>query len=91
MQTRGEFLVGVTFNPSNNKTVDEIKRKAADLIDLIADVQEDRIHTWPTEAINPATHQTQADEVLFCTEKAMRCFEEGAMWAVKAATKGSPN
>lgn len=33
--TVGEYKVGVTFNPSQNEMVDEIKRRAADLIDYI--------------------------------------------------------
>lgn len=33
--TRGEYRVGITFNPSNNDQVARIKRAAADLIDLI--------------------------------------------------------
>jgi hypothetical protein len=35
--TKGEFRVGITFNPGKNPLVDEIKRAAADLIDLIED------------------------------------------------------
>ena len=34
-QTEGEYRVGVSFNPSNSSAVDEIKRKTAELIDLI--------------------------------------------------------
>ena len=33
--TYGEKLVGITFNPSKMPDVDEIKRKAAEMIDLI--------------------------------------------------------
>jgi hypothetical protein len=33
--TKGEYRVGITFNPSNNPEVDAIKRMAADLIDRI--------------------------------------------------------
>jgi hypothetical protein len=35
--TLGEYRVGITFNPGGNPRVDEIKRKAADLIDYIND------------------------------------------------------
>ena len=35
--TEGEYRVGVSFNPSNNPTVDEIKASAAKLIDLTAE------------------------------------------------------
>lgn len=33
--THGEYLVGIDFNPSGDDAVGQIKRKAADLIDLI--------------------------------------------------------
>jgi hypothetical protein len=33
--TFGQKRIRVSFNPSNNPIVDEIKQKAADLIDLI--------------------------------------------------------
>lgn len=36
--TLGEYRVGITFNPSGNAIVDEIKQKAAELIDLIEDI-----------------------------------------------------
>jgi hypothetical protein len=35
-QTIGEFRVRLSFNPSNNPIVDDIKRKVADLIDLVS-------------------------------------------------------
>jgi hypothetical protein len=38
--TLGQKRVGVNFNPSENKTVNEIKNKAADLIDLIETLRE---------------------------------------------------
>lgn len=36
--TIGEYRVGISFNPGGNKTVDQIKRAAADLIDLVESV-----------------------------------------------------
>lgn len=33
--TLGEYRVGINFNPSKDSMVDQIKRAAADLIDLI--------------------------------------------------------
>jgi acetolactate synthase small subunit len=33
--TKGKYRVGITFNPSNDDMVGQIKRKAADLIELI--------------------------------------------------------
>ncbi len=34
-QTEGQYRVGVDFNPSANPAVDQIKAKAAELIDLV--------------------------------------------------------
>lgn len=74
MQTKGEYRVGITFNPSASGIVDEIKRKAADLIDLIESIPSDRDSERGNEAGRlKALAQTE--------------IESAAMWAVKAATK----
>ena len=39
--TRGEWLLGINFNPSNDDKVGQIKRRAADLIDYIIDNEGD--------------------------------------------------
>ncbi len=39
--TKGEYRVGITFNPSHDDMVDRIKRAAADLIDLIETIPVD--------------------------------------------------
>lgn len=36
-QSEGEYRVGVSFNISRDSAVDEVKMKAAELIDLVAD------------------------------------------------------
>ncbi len=43
-QTEGEYRVGTSFNPSSNPAVDDIKGKAAALIDLLAPIAGDRDH-----------------------------------------------
>jgi len=68
--TKGEYRVGITFNPSADDLVNQIKRQAADLIDLIETVPADCAERIRLKALA----QTQV--------------EDGAMWAVKAATKG---
>ena len=40
MMTKGEYRVGYKFNPSNSSMVEEIKLRAADLIDLIEENDE---------------------------------------------------
>jgi len=73
-QTRGEYLVGVNFNPSASSEVDLIKAKAAELIDLIDDI------------VLPS-YQPTRDEVIRLREMAIAGVENSAMLGVKAATK----
>jgi tRNA G18 (ribose-2'-O)-methylase SpoU len=70
--TKGEYRVGITFNPSNDDTVSKIKRLAADLIDLIEGIDD----------------QANLGEIIRLKSLAQTAVEDGAMWAVKAATKG---
>jgi len=74
--TKGEMRVGITFNPSANRVVDEIKRAAADLIDLCE-----------TLAAPAGSPPDIVGEVLRLRALAQTHFEDAAMWAVKAATK----
>jgi hypothetical protein len=77
METKGEYRVGASFNPSANTLVDAIKATAAQLIDLIETIPSDRLTLQGNEAGRlKALAQTE--------------IESGAMWAVKAATKPAP-
>ena len=82
--TNGEWRVGVNFNPSGNDNVDNIKRAAADLIDMI-----DTIPPVPVRGLAHQSDETKQweGEVLRLKALAKTAIEEGAMWAVKAATK----
>jgi hypothetical protein len=73
--TRGEYRVGINFNPSSDDMVGKIKRQAADLIDLI-------------ESITAGHGGDQYNEVTRLKALAQTDIESAAMWAVKAATKG---
>lgn len=73
-QTLGQYRVGTNFNPSQSSKVDKIKHMAAALIDEIDSIQ---ITTDPPDA------------VARLKATAMTAIEDGAMWAVKAATKGN--
>lgn len=75
MTTKGEYRVGITFNPSGDDLVTRLKRAAADLIDLI-------------DTIDPSA---AGPECLRLKALAQSAIEEGAMWAVKAATKQAIN
>jgi hypothetical protein len=75
--TKGEYRVGITFNPSQDDIVARIKRAAADLIDLI-------------DSIDSSAENMQGMEKVRCKALAQTAVEEAAMWAVKAATKPQP-
>ena len=73
--TRGQYLVGVSFNPSGLSRVDYIKKAAAQLIDAINRV-EDGSETPPdTKAMKQVAQERAVD---------------AAMWGVKAATLQHP-
>lgn len=72
---KGEYRVGIDFNPSKSDTVGQIKRMAADLINMICDIED--------ESMNPI-RDTERKRL---KALAMTSVEEAAMWAVKAATK----
>ena len=69
-KTLGEVRVRTDFNVSGSTTVDEIKQKSAELINLV-----DNLLSPP----NPS-------EAGRLKSLAMTAYEEAAMWAVKAAT-----
>jgi hypothetical protein len=71
--TKGEYRVGIDFNPSADDTVGRIKRAAADLIDMIESID--------------AHKDGPSPEVMRLKSLAQTAVEDGAMWAVKAATK----
>ena len=75
--TKGEYRVGINFNPSNDDMVGQIKRAAADLIDLIESIPNDG-------------ETDQYVEVSRLKALAQTEIENAAMWAVKAATNPHP-
>jgi hypothetical protein len=78
--TKGEYRVGISFNPSKDDTVMCIKRAAADLIDLIEGIDD---HFLSMGKSASQFHEIRRLKTLAQTE-----VESAAMWAVKAATKG---
>jgi len=77
--TKGEYRVGINFNPAGADTVNKIKRAAADLIDLIDSIEE-----------HPAQLDMRFSEIKRLKALAQTEVESAAMWAVKAATKQNP-
>lgn len=82
MQTKDEYRVGISFNPSNDDMVGQIKRKAADLIDLIESIPGPDTDCHITEEHGVYIREVSRLKALAQTE-----IESAAMWAVKAATK----
>lgn len=80
--TKGEYRVGIDFNPSGDDLVGQIKRKAADLIDLIETIPARRADQHGGE-----TDDVRAAEVGRLKALAQTDVETAAMHAVKAATK----
>lgn len=73
--TRGEWKVGIDFNPSADPLVLELKTKAAAFIDAL-------------DKIQPRDGSLHLDsEVARLKSLAATKAEDAAMWAVKAATK----
>jgi hypothetical protein len=81
--TKGEYRVGINFNPSADSIVDKIKRQAADLIDLIETINSD------AQSNDNLGHH--AGEKYRLKALAQTHIEDAAMWAVKAATKPAFN
>ncbi|PWE50072.1 hypothetical protein DEM26_08970 [Thioclava sp. NG1] len=77
MQSKGQYRVGISFNPSSDTAVDRIKGLAAELIDLVEQIPSDR-------------ETAQGNEAGRLKALAQSAIEEGAMWAVKAQTKPAP-
>lgn len=70
--SQGAYLVGLDFNPSGDATVTQIKSLAAQLLNLCNDLKN-------AEGAFPEKSRLAS--------LAMTNIEQGAMWAVKSATK----
>lgn len=69
----GESRVRTNFNTTNNDVVGKIKTAAAELINLISQIED-------------GTNRISPQEVSRLKALAYTAIEEGAMWAVKAET-----
>lgn len=69
-KTLGQKRVKADFNPSKNDLVDQIKNKAAELIDLCEEMRN-----------LPITGSNEKQRLISLAQTE---FENGAMWAVKA-------
>ena len=82
MMTKGEYRVGIGFNPYGDDMVSRIKRTAANFIDLIDEI--------PALGAETEEQRQRTAEVARLKALAQTSIEEAAMWAAKAATKGLP-
>jgi len=71
--TYGEKAVGLTFNPSNDPKVQEVKELYAKIIDIIIN------NAYPTE-------EGKTTEMQALSTEAIRQAQTAQMWAVKAIT-----
>lgn len=83
-QTLGEKRVRISFNPSLESTVDRIKNKTAELIDLMQALRNDEV--VKPENASPEAFRENSGEKLRLIALAQTAYEEAAMWGVKAAT-----
>ena len=74
-RTLGEYRVGVNFNPSNNTSVDILKKEGARLLDMI--------NNYPDQY----QIDSKDSEILRLKNIAMDHIETGIMYAVKVVTK----
>lgn len=74
--TFGGKAVGLSFNPSQNEEVDEIKKSAANFIDVICGPSGEKLDFG----------QGKDNEAAAMRKLAERAAQEAQMWAVKAAT-----
>lgn len=80
----GELRVRTTFNPDKSDLVSLIKESTAELINLCQAIKNDE--TVKPENDTKEKLQENAGEKFRLIALAQTSFEEGAMWAVKAAT-----
>lgn len=74
--TFGGKAVGLSFNPSSNTEVDEIKKAAANFIDAVCGPSGEKLDFG----------QGKDNEAASMRKLAERAAQEASMWAVKAAT-----
>lgn len=72
--TYGEKAVGLTFNPSNDPTVQKLKELYAEIIDLVVSIP-----------VNPPANGFVSEKTMML-DQAVRYAQTAQMWAVKVAT-----
>jgi hypothetical protein len=85
-QTLGQKRVRVSFNPSADSVVDQIKQRTAELIDLLQSLRNDEV----SKTYDKTSEEKNAlsGEVFRVIALAQTEYESACHWAVKAATAG---
>jgi hypothetical protein len=83
-KTIGELRVETDFNFPEDTTVDKIKQKTAELINLLQDVKYDEISF--SHENTPEDFKSVNGEKLRLIALAQTSYEEAVMWAIKAVT-----
>lgn len=83
-KTIGEQRIRISFNVSGDSIVDQIKRKSAELVDMLQAMRNDEASK--TYDQSPEAMKALSGEKFRLISLAQTTYEEAAMWAVKAAT-----
>lgn len=86
VKTIGEVRVRTSFNPSNDGTVDQIKQKSAELINLLQGIKNGDAVEPENVNLSPEQYREKMGEKHRLIALAQTAYEEAAMWSVKAAT-----
>ena len=84
-QTFGQKAVGLSFNPSNDDKVGQIKLKFAELIDLLHNERE-VARTAVLNTLSNGREATVNEEIKRMLSIAITDLQSAQMWAVKAVT-----
>lgn len=82
--TFGQKRVGLSFNPSQDSSVSNVKQQTAEIIDYMQAVRNDECSKTYDES--PEVLQQKSGEKLRLISLAQTAYEEACMWAVKAIT-----
>lgn len=85
MKTLGEKRVRSSFNPASNSTVDVIKQKTAEMIDILENLPI-FVDTESLSGLEKMEATLKNEESRRLVEIAQKEVEQAGMWAVKAAT-----
>jgi hypothetical protein len=87
VQSTGDWVVGLDFNPSNSDKVAVLKKKAADFITECEDQAQALYKEYNNNEVQAVGDAERHGEQISLLERAAETVEIAAMLAVKAVTK----